>query len=84
MDAKIFHCSLFFFIDVLTPTKIFSLKTQKSDISIIDIVECVDTMKQSYKKLLKQVESDKNNVFVLLPSLKSVISEIENNEDGKL
>ena len=44
----------------------------------------MDTTKQSYKKLLKQLESDKNNVFVLLPSLKSVISEIEKNEDGKL
>ena len=28
-------------------------------------------------------ESDKNNVFVLLPTLKSVINEIENNKDGE-
>ena len=31
----------------------------------------------------KRFESDKNNVFVLLPTLKSVINEIENNADGK-
>ena len=65
---------------ILTPTKIFS---QKSDISIIDIVDCVDTTKPNYKNLLKRFESDKNNLFVLLPTLKSVISEIENNEDGE-
>ena len=29
-------------------------------------------------------ESDKNNVFVLLPTLKSVINEIENKKDGEL
>ena len=78
VDAKILLSSCFF-IDVLAPTKIFSLKTQKSDISIIDIVDCVDTTKQNCKKLLKRFESD----FVLLPTLKSVINEIENNEDGE-
>ena len=43
----------------------------------------MDTTKQNYKKLLKRFESDKNNLFVLLPTLKSVIKEIENNEDGE-
>ena len=65
VDAKILLSSCFF-IDFLTPTKIFSLKTQKSDISIINNVDCVDTTKQNYKKLLKRFESD----FVLLPTLK--------------
>ena len=44
VDAKIVLRSCFF-IDVLTPSKIFSLQTRKSDISIIDIVDCVDTTK---------------------------------------
>ena len=52
VDAKVFLHSCFF-IDVLTPAKIFSLQTQKSDVSIIDNVDCVDTTKQNYKKLLK-------------------------------
>ena len=82
VDAKIILCSCFF-VNVLTPAKIFSLQIQKSDISIIDIVDCVDTTKQNYKKLLKQFESDKNNCFVLLPTLKSVINEIENSKDGE-
>ena len=82
MDTKILLRSCFF-VDVLTPAKIFSLQTQKSDISIINIVDCVDTTKRNYKKLLKQFESDKNNAFVLLPTLKSVINEIENSEDGE-
>ena len=34
-------------------------------------------------KNLKRLISDKNNVFVLLPTLKSVINEIEKNEDGE-
>ena len=42
----------------------------------------MDTTKQNYKKLLKRFESDKNNLFVLLPTLKSVIKEIDN-EDGE-
>ena len=79
VDSKILLRSCFF-IDVLAPAKIFS---QKSDISIIDIVECVDTTKRNYKNLLKRFESDKNNFFVLFPTLKSVINEIENNEDGE-
>ena len=51
VDAKIL-CS-YFFNDVLTLAKIFSLQTQNSNISIIDIVDCVDTTKRNYKKLLK-------------------------------
>ena len=82
VDAKILLRS-YFFIDVLTPAKIFILQTQKSEISIIDIIDCVDTRKRNYKELLKRFESDKNNVFVLLPTLKSVINEIENNQDGE-
>ena len=83
VDAKILLRSCFF-IDVLTPAKIFILQTQKSEISIVDIVDCVDTRKRNYKELLKRFESDKNNVLVLLPTLKSVINEIENNQDGEL
>ena len=43
----------------------------------------MDTTKRNYKKLLKRFESDKNNIFVLLPTLKTVINEFENNEDGE-
>ena len=82
VNVKILLCSCFF-IDVLAPAKIFSLQTQKSDVSIIDIVDCVDTTKWNYKKLLKPFESDQNNVFVLLPMWKTVINKIENNEDGE-
>ena len=82
MNAKILLHSCFS-IDVLTPAKTLSLQTQKSDIIIINIVDYVDTTKLNYKKLLKWFESDKNNVFVLLPTLKSVINKIENNQAGK-
>ena len=44
VDAKILLCS-YFFLDVLTPTKIFSLQTQNSNISIIAIVDCAHTTK---------------------------------------
>ena len=47
------------------------------------MVDHVDTTKRNYKKVLKQFESDKNNVFLFLPILKSVINEIENNKDSK-
>ena len=73
-----------FFIHILTPAKIFSLQTQNSNISIIDIVYCVDNTKQNYKKLLERFESHKNNLFILLSKLKSVIKKIEHNEDGEL
>ena len=82
VDAKILLHSCFF-IDVLTPAKTFSLQTQKSDIIFINIVDYVDTTKLNYKKLLKRFESDKNNAFVLLPTLKSIINKIENNQGGK-
>ena len=82
VDAKILLRS-YFFIDILTSAKIFSLQTRTSNISIIDIVDCVDTTKRNYKKLLKRFESDKNNVIVLFPTLKWVINGIENNEDGE-
>ena len=54
MDTKILLRS-YFFIDLLRSTKIFSLQTQKSDISIIGIVNCVDTTKRNYRKLFKTI-----------------------------
>ena len=48
VDAKILLRS-YFFIDILTSAKIFSLQTRTSNISIIDIVDCVDTTKRNYK-----------------------------------
>ena len=69
-------------IDILAEAKKFSLTSQKNDISIIDIVECVETTKWKYKRLLKKLEGNENYVFEL-PTLKSVITEIEGNEDGE-
>ena len=44
----------------------------------------MDNTKQNYKKLLERFESHKNNLFILLSKLKSVIKKIEHNEDGEL
>ena len=45
VDAKVLlHCALL--IDVLAEAKIFSLKTQKIDISIIDVVEAIENTKK--------------------------------------
>ena len=57
VDPKVLlRCALF--IDVLAEAKNFSLKTQKIDINIIDIVEAVKNTKQNYRRLLKHVEKD--------------------------
>ena len=46
-NAKVLlSCAVF--IDVLAKTKNFSLKTQKVDISITDVVEAVENTKQNY------------------------------------
>ena len=49
-----------FFIDVLAEAKAFSLKTQKDDIKIIDIVESLESMKRNYERLLKRARKDEN------------------------
>ena len=53
-DAKILPCGCFF-IDALTSTTISNLQTQKSDISIIDFVDCLDATKWNYKKPIKTI-----------------------------
>ena len=70
------------FIDVLAQPKNFSLKIQKIDISIIDVVEAVGNTRQNYRQLLKHMEKDPASILKLpMPKLK--IDNVEANEDGK-
>ena len=71
-----------FFIDVLAEAKAFSLKTQKDDTNIIDIVESLESMKRNHERLLKRARKDENYVLKL-PTSKSVVDEIEDDEDGE-
>ena len=48
VDAKVLLCCAVF-IDVLAEAKNSSLKTQKIDISIIDVVEAVENTNQNYR-----------------------------------
>ena len=75
-----FFCAVLFLKDLLTPAKVFSLVTQKQDPHIIETVEGVEKTKRNYKRLLKKVQHDSNQVFEL-PTLKSVIKEIEGESD---
>ena len=75
VDPKVLlRCALF--IDVLAEAKNFSLKTQKIDINIIDIVEAVKNTKQNYRRLLKHVEKDPGSILKL-PTLKLTINDDE-------
>ena len=56
--------------------KLFSLITQKENPNINEIVESVDKTKKEYKKLLRKFRPNKDLMFEL-PTLKSVVSEIE-------
>ena len=80
VDVKVLLRSSFF-VDVLSAAKQFSLATQKDGTNIISIVDNVESTKRSYEKLLRKFETDGNKIFSL-PTLKSVVTEIENNEDG--
>ena len=79
IDVKVLLRSCFFVV-ALSTKKQFSLTTQKADIDIISIVENVDSTKNSYEKLLRKFEFDSDKVLSL-PTLKSVIKEIESNEE---
>ena len=68
--------------DVLAETKSFSLKTQKIDVSIIDVVQAVKNTKQNYQQLLKHLE--KGPALILkLPTLKLITDLAEANEDDE-
>ena len=54
-----------------------------ADIDIISIVDNVESTKNSYEKLLRKFESNADKVLSL-PTLKSMIKEIESNEDGEV
>ena len=82
IDAKVLLRSCFF-VDTLSSAKQFSLTTQMADIDIISIVDNVESTKNSYEKLLRKFESNADKVLSL-PKLKSVIKEIESNEDGEV
>ena len=81
VDAKVFLCCALF-IDVLVEAKNFSLKTQKCDISIIDVVATFQNTKQNYQQLLKYMEKDPALVLKL-PTLKLIIDDVGANEDGE-
>ena len=82
IDAKVLLCSGFF-SDILSAAKTFSLTTQKSDINFIAIVENVELTKQGYEKLLKKFKGNPETIFTDLPTLSTIITEIEGNEDGE-
>ena len=75
VDAKVFLCCALF-IDVLVEAKNFSLKTQKCDISIIDVVAAFQNTKQNYQQLLKYMEKDPALVLKL-PTLKLKLMMLE-------
>ena len=80
LDAKVLLRSVFF-IDVLSEAKNFSLLTQKSE-SNINIVDSADSTKQKYERLVNKIRQNNDYIFQL-PTLKSVVEEIENDEDGE-
>ena len=65
---------------LLISAKVFSFVTQKQDSRIIETVGGAERSKRNYKRLLKKVQGDSNKVFEL-PTLKSVIREIEGESD---
>ena len=71
-----------FFVDALSTANQFSLTTQKIDIDLISIVGNVESTKNSYEKLLRKFEFDADKVLSF-PTLKSLIKEIESNDDGE-
>ena len=73
---------LCFFVDTRSTAKQFSLKSQKADADIISTVDNMESTKNSYEKLLRKFESNADKVFSL-PTLKSVIKEIESKKDGE-
>ena len=62
--------------------KKFSLKTQKIDISIIDVAEAVENTKQNYRQLLKHDKKEPASILKS-PTLKLIIDYVEANEDGE-
>ena len=61
-------------------SKIVSLITQKENPNIIEIVGSIEKTKKEYKKLLRKFAQNKDLVLKL-PTLKSMVSEIEGNFD---
>ena len=51
------------FFDLLEPTKILSLTTQKEDIDLIKVVESVESTQKRYKRLSDRVTKDPRAVF---------------------
>ena len=81
IDSKVLLRSAFF-LDILTEAKKFSLVTQKNDINIINVIDCVQSTSNNYRKLLGKLKKSPGDVFNLLPTLKNVVETIESNEDG--
>ena len=81
VDSKVLLRSALF-LDILTEAKKFSLVTQKTDINIVNVVDCVQSTSNNYRKLLGKLKKSPGNVFNLLPTLKNVVNTIESNEDG--
>ena len=71
-----------FFVDTLSTAKQFSLKTQKAYANIISTVDNMESTKNGYEELLRKFECNPDKVFSL-PTLKSVIKEIESKKDGE-
>ena len=82
MDAKVLLRSAFF-VDVLSEAKIFSLVTQKKDAIFLEIVESMESTKRNYERLLKKIQANSDTIFDILPTLKTIVNEIESNEDGE-
>ena len=64
------------FIDILEPVTVLSLTTQKKDVNLIKSVNCTDSMKKTYEKLLNQFEENSAGVLNL-PTVKRVLQKVE-------
>ena len=79
-DAKVLLRSAFLF-DLLSPAKILSLVTQKECEDIITIVSLVQSTREKYKKLQKIYEANPEKVFEQMPTLRSVLGKINDNNE---
>ena len=81
MDVEILlHWALF--IDILAEAKSLSLLTQRSNISIINILDVVESTKRNYKYLQRTVDRNQQSVFEL-PAAKLITNQTDvHTEEG--
>ena len=68
-------------IDILESPKNLSLKMQKNNLSIIDVVDAVEKTKTKYLRLLKKLTEEKNVIFTAFLAFKKIVKKIEEDEN---